>query len=423
MLVNKNKYTYKNGEYYSNIDHIVINRKASSNIIHSEIIIDNLDMSDHRPIVAKFEFDAERLVEQSNPTTKQFHKFQWKDIKFKDLYAMKITRILNENKNEFNFNGNVEELIDENLNKLIKFQIKAAREAEKEISKERKTVSNKNMTTHQNHQIQAHVASIDRLNQQANISNVFKVYKIKEIKRLKREIRRLQRQMMFDRQKHSALKLDNMFHLNKKKFWQQIKSFKQEKSGSNSKLDINEFASYYSELFSHIDRESNQKHKEIQNEVSKYYNQIKNKSDDLINFSEFEIMDTIKNLKNDKASGVDYVTNEMIKYAMCETLVDILRCIFNNMVKYGHTPNDFNISLVTPIPKKGENKTPSDFRPISVSSSYAQIYESLLLEKSGIKKLIHVNQFGYKQHTSCKHAYFVVNETINYYKNGKSSIH
>lgn len=184
MLVNKNEYTYKNGEYYSNIDHIVINRKASSNIIHSEIIIDNLDMSDHRPIVAKFEFDAERLVEQSNPTTKQFHKFQWKDIKFKDLYAMKITRILNENKNEFNFNGNVEELIDENLNKLIKFQIKAAREAEKEISKERKTVSNKNMTTHQNHQIQAHVASIDRLNQQANISNVFKVYKIKEIKRL-----------------------------------------------------------------------------------------------------------------------------------------------------------------------------------------------------------------------------------------------
>lgn len=31
-------------------------------------------------------------------------------------------------------------------------------------------------------------------------------------------------------------------------------------------------------------------------------------------------------------------------------------------------------------------------------------------------------QFGYKKNTSCKHAYFIVKETINYYKHGSSEI-
>ena len=71
----------------------------------------------------------------------------------------------------------------------------------------------------------------------------------------------------------------------------------------------------------------------------------------------------------------------MIKHGMCDELIDLLAIIFNNMIKQGHTPENFNISLVTPIPKKGKAESVSDYRPISVSTAYAQIYEALLLKK------------------------------------------
>jgi retron-type reverse transcriptase len=35
---------------------------------------------------------------------------------------------------------------------------------------------------------------------------------------------------------------------------------------------------------------------------------------------------------------------------------------------------------------------------------------------------LNVNQFGYRKKTSCKHAYFIANEVVNYYKQGGSKI-
>ncbi len=70
----------------------------------------------------------------------------------------------------------------------------------------------------------------------------------------------------------------------------------------------------------------------------------------------------------------DQMTSEIIKYASCPELTRILTHIFNQMFKYAFTPSDFNISLITPIPKKGECNSASDFRPISVSSAYTMIY-------------------------------------------------
>jgi hypothetical protein len=93
------------------------------------------------------------------------------------------------------------------------------------------------------------------------------------------------------------------------------------------------------------------------------------------------------------------------------------------MYCHNYTPSNFNISLVTPIPKKGDLKEPSDFRPISVSTAYAMIYERLLLMSLTINHLISQNQFGYKNKTSSKHAYYLVNETIRYYNRSKSPLY
>ena len=45
-----------------------------------------------------------------------------------------------------------------------------------------------------------------------------------------------------------------------------------------------------------------------------------------------------------------------------------------------------------------------------------------MLKRMNFTKKIHINQFGYRKKTSCKSAYFVVNETCNYYRHKNSNI-
>ncbi|CAF0738373.1 unnamed protein product [Brachionus calyciflorus] len=90
----------------------------------------------------------------------------------------------------------------------------------------------------------------------------------------------------------------------------------------------------------------------------------------------------------------------------------------------GLVPSNLNVSIVITIPKGKNNwSEPGDFRPISVSSCFASILEHIILQNIDIRSKIHSNQFGYKDRTSCKHTYFMVNETIQFYNVNKSSVY
>lgn len=65
----------------------------------------------------------------------------------------------------------------------------------------------------------------------------------------------------------------------------------------------------------------------------------------------------------------------------------------------------------------------AEYRPISVSTVYAPMHESLFLKKTKLHNCSQKNQIGYKNITACKNAYFVVNDTMNYYINGISNMH
>jgi hypothetical protein len=90
----------------------------------------------------------------------------------------------------------------------------------------------------------------------------------------------------------------------------------------------------------------------------------------------------------------------------------------------GCIPAKLNVSIVTPIPKsKNQANGPEDFLPISVSSCFASVMEHIILQNIDIRSKIHKNQFGYKLKDSCKHAYFIVNETIHFYNINKSKVY
>ncbi len=76
----------------------------------------------------------------------------------------------------------------------------------------------------------------------------------------------------------------------------------------------------------------------------------------------------------------DLISNEILKYGSTQDVIRILCNTFNCMVNNGYCPDNFNISLVTSIPKKGKMESVDDFRPISVSSAFAIIYKRLILK-------------------------------------------
>jgi hypothetical protein len=89
-----------------------------------------------------------------------------------------------------------------------------------------------------------------------------------------------------------------------------------------------------------------------------------------------EIREAIDKLKLSKAVGLDFVCSEMLKYAESNILINVLANFYSAIFYTGIIPRGLNTSVITPIPKKDSMMLrPADFRPISVSSTFANILE------------------------------------------------
>ena len=129
------------------------------------------------------------------------------------------------------------------------------------------------------------------------------------------------------------------------------------------------------------------------------------------------IEDSIKELNTGKSNGYDNMSAEMLVHSNSTNLIKLLTWFFSSVFTYGLVPDKFNVSIVTSIPKGKElGQSQSNFRPISVSTPLTNIFEIILLSFIPNIKEPHCNQFGYQSHVSCKHAYFLINETVHYNK-------
>ena len=96
-------------------------------------------------------------------------------------------------------------------------------------------------------------------------------------------------------------------------------------------------------------------------------------------------------------------------------ITDPLTNLINNSFKYGIFPECLKSSLVTPIFKSGDNKNVDNFRPISVFSFYAKIFERCMVNRitKYLSKfnLISPQQFGFTKGKSTSDA---VNSILDY---------
>jgi hypothetical protein len=80
-----------------------------------------------------------------------------------------------------------------------------------------------------------------------------------------------------------------------------------------------------------------------------------------------EMMKAVKHLKNKKASGLDCISNEMIK-ASSSVLPNLYVDIFNTILRSGVFPSLWRENFIKPLFKGGDMNDPSCYRGIAISS-------------------------------------------------------
>lgn len=133
-------------------------------------------------------------------------------------------------------------------------------------------------------------------------------------------------------------------------------------------------------------------------------------------FTERELAQAIKAMKNGKAPGPDGVTVEAVKIfhqACPEKMLEM----FNKMLVRGKFPTEWKTARVVLLPKKGRDlNLSSGYRPICLINTIGKLYERLLLnrlqEELDEKDLISENQHGFRRGKSTTSAMLSLKQTI-----------
>ena len=127
-----------------------------------------------------------------------------------------------------------------------------------------------------------------------------------------------------------------------------------------------------------------------------------------------EISKIIRGLQNNKAVGQDGISNKLVK--QCAEILPIITHLCNQIITTGYYPKALKIGKIIPIYKNNDCRDPNNYRPITLLSCINKIIEKIIfsrlykfLEKH---RILHENQFGFRQKHSTSHALIAVTELI-----------
>lgn len=136
-----------------------------------------------------------------------------------------------------------------------------------------------------------------------------------------------------------------------------------------------------------------------------------------------EILEIIDSLDSNKSPGIDNINAKVIKelkHEMCKSL----SIIADNIMTTGIYPDFLKQALVTPIFKKNDRLSASNYRPISILPSFNKIFEKILISRLddffNKQNIRDKNQFGFKSNCGTINALTELSDDItNSLDNGK----
>jgi len=128
-----------------------------------------------------------------------------------------------------------------------------------------------------------------------------------------------------------------------------------------------------------------------------------------------DILEATSKLKNGASPGIDNISSNLLKKYI-NFLVKPLTHLFNLCITQNKIPDVFKVAIITPIYKKGLTSLISNFRPISVISNVAKIFEKIikarLVHYLESKNLLFEHQYGFRPDKSTDQAIANVTKII-----------
>ena len=127
-----------------------------------------------------------------------------------------------------------------------------------------------------------------------------------------------------------------------------------------------------------------------------------------------EISNIINNMEI-KNGGIDYINTKTLK-TLSVHIVDQLVHICNLCIDKATWPDSLKIAEVIPIHKSNEKHIPTNYRPISLISNIAKIFEKIIHNRItnfiNSCDLLTKNQYGFRKNRSTKDALFQLSNMI-----------
>ena len=94
----------------------------------------------------------------------------------------------------------------------------------------------------------------------------------------------------------------------------------------------------------------------------------------------------------------------------------MLAILINEFFQMGVFPDKLKVAKVITLHKKGATDNPSNYRPISLLSTFCKIFEKIMHKRLydflEVKKILHSLQFGFRQKHSTSHTLISMTEKI-----------
>ena len=122
-------------------------------------------------------------------------------------------------------------------------------------------------------------------------------------------------------------------------------------------------------------------------------------------------------LKNGKATGLDNISNEMLR-CLTDSYPQLTLKLFNDILTSNLAIPDWTVAMIAPIHKKGSKQDPDNYRGISLLSCLGKLFMALLnnrlLKFALDNRIISSNQLGFLpgNRTSDAHLIILFNHTI-----------
>ena len=147
-------------------------------------------------------------------------------------------------------------------------------------------------------------------------------------------------------------------------------------------------------------------------------------TDDEFSISKDDITKAIAALKNNKAPGSDSITPEVLK-AGGDTVVNMLKIIFDKILNSTDTPTHFAKMIVTPIFKKGDRENPANYRAIALLSIPGKVLNRILLQhiQEKTEQVTSDRQYGFRPNRGTTDAIFVVRQLMQKSKERNLNLH